>query len=242
MPEDCFNLLFTAEHASNAIPARYRDVERCAGAVLQTHRGYDPGTAELARRLARSFNAPLLMGRYSRLLIELNRSLHHPRLWSEFSTPLDAASKKQLVTDYYHSYRGSVADQIRKLSRAGRPVLHISVHSFTPKLGGKIRNADIGLLYDPSRKTEATFCARWTDSIKSQTTSLRVRRNYPYLGIADGLVPYLRRQFSAEVYAGVELEVNQSFPLGPVSRWNRTMKDLFLSLTEASTKFCESGA
>jgi hypothetical protein len=37
-----------------------------------------------------------------------------------------------------------------------------------------------------------------------------VRRNYPYRGTADGFTTYLRRQFSARKYLGIELEVNQS--------------------------------
>ena len=31
----------------------------------------------------------------------------------------------------------------------GRRVIHISSHSFTPELNGKVRRADVGLLYDP---------------------------------------------------------------------------------------------
>jgi hypothetical protein len=38
---------------------------------------------------------------------------------------------------------------------------------------------------------------------------LRVRRNYPYLGTADGLVSFLRKEFSSELYIGIEIELNQ---------------------------------
>jgi hypothetical protein len=53
---------------------------------------------------------------------------------------------------------------------------------------------------------------------------LRVRRNYPYLGKADGFTTYLRRHFPVDRYAGVEFEVNPKHPLGevggyPCSRW-----------------------
>ncbi|MNC89676.1 hypothetical protein D3C83_56490 [compost metagenome] len=39
---------------------------------------------------------------------------------------------------------------------------------------------------------------------------MRVRRNYPYRGIADGLPTWLRRRYPNARYGGVELEVNQS--------------------------------
>jgi len=233
MPECTPNLLFTAEHASNAIPARYLDVATRAGAMLRMHRGHDPGTAELARNLARAFKAPLIAGRYSRLLIELNRSLHHPRLWSEFSKSLDATRKQQIIQSYYQPYRDAVVEQIRKLSQAGGRVLHISVHSFTPELDGEIRNADIGLLYDPVRSTERDFCIRWKTKLDKERLQLRIRRNYPYRGIADGLVTHLRKQFSGKTYAGIELEVNQSFPLGPATTWRNVQEVIVRSLADA---------
>jgi len=233
MPEPSTRLLFTAEHASNLIPARYRDVARRAGAVLNTHRGYDPGTAELTRRLARVFNAPHILGRYSRLLIELNRSPHHRGLWSEFSASIIPAQKQELLTGYYVRYRDAVTRHILRLSRGGRRVLHIGVHSFTPELDGEMRRADIGLLYDPMRTAERDFCARWKAALERRSEGLRVRRNYPYRGVADGLVTSLRTQFGARQYTGVELEVNQAHPLGPVGQW-RSVQDLLVqSLSQA---------
>lgn len=233
MPEAAFKLLFTAEHASPAIPARYRDVALRAGATLETHRGYDPGTAELARRLARAFKAPAILGRYSRLLIELNRSPHHPRLWSEFSASLTAAQQRDLLSGYYDTYRDRVVRQIRRLSIGGRRVLHIGVHSFTPELNGEIRQADIGLLYDPGRISEHDLCTRWKAALEQRPDSLRVRRNYPYRGVADGLVTHLRKRFEAELYTGIELEVNQSFPLGPAPKWRKLQELLVQSLAQA---------
>jgi hypothetical protein len=58
---------------------------------------------------------------------------------------------------------------------------------------------------------------------------MRVRRNYPYLGKTDGLTTYLRRQFPAEQYLGIELEVNQRC-LEPAVRCRRLQDDLIASL------------
>ena len=33
-------------------------------------------------------------------------------------------------------------------------MIHLSSHSFTPELDGKVRKADIGLIYDPARQRE----------------------------------------------------------------------------------------
>jgi hypothetical protein len=48
---------------------------------------------------------------------------------------------------------------------------------------------------------------------------LRVRRNYPYAGKADGLTAYLRRLFPGAAYLGVELEVNQQCVRAPRGDW-----------------------
>ena len=228
--EHGIHLLFTCEHASQFIPVRYREVAERAGTALATHRGYDPGALGLAEELARHFRAPLLAGRYSRLLIELNRSPHHPGLWSEFSRPLSAPAKARLLEEYYHPYRETAREQINRLIQSGGTVIHISVHSFTPVLKGETRRADVGLLYDPRRAVEKDFCAQWKQALEAAQPGLCVRRNYPYLGVADGLVTHLRKQFAGRCYAGIELEVNQRHPLGDRAGWRHLCQRIAHSL------------
>jgi predicted N-formylglutamate amidohydrolase len=87
--------------------------------------------------------------------------------------------------------------------------LHLGVHSFVPQIHGRVRRADVGLLYDPSRSRERRFCDRWKSSLREIAPKLRVRRNYPYLGKSDGFTTYLRRAIGSPQYLGIELEVNQ---------------------------------
>ena len=101
----------------------------------------------------------------------------------------------------------------------GRRVIHISSHSFTPALDGKVRRADVGLLYHPGRHGEAALCARWKASLAAMAPELRVRRNYPYAGKGDGLTSHLRRRFPPGAYVGIELEVNQSIVFAAGRRW-----------------------
>ena len=88
-------------------------------------------------------------------------------------------------------------------------VIHIAVHSFTPVLDGITRQADVGLLYDPARSPEKMLCSAWKNALRELAPELRVRRNYPYAGRADGLASHLRRRFQEHEYIGVELELNQ---------------------------------
>lgn len=89
-------------------------------------------------------------------------------------------------------------------------VLHLAIHSFTPVLNGETRNADLGLLYDPGRPSEKRWADRLHDALDPLPPALRIRRNYPYLGKADGLTAALRKKFAARRYAGLEIELNQS--------------------------------
>jgi predicted N-formylglutamate amidohydrolase len=221
MPEILPSLVFTCEHASPRIPSRFAKVAARAGSALQTHRGHDPGTEALGRRFAAAYRAPIFLGRYSRLLVELNRSVGHPNLWSEFSDTLSTDQKSRLLASYYHPYRRAIEDHCRNVITRGGRILHLSVHSFTPAWDGKPRRADLGLLYDPGRRRERTFCAAWKERLEADPVgrTCRVRRNYPYRGVADGLVTSLRRLFPDRVYAGIELEVSQAFPLGPAKAW-----------------------
>jgi len=233
MRERPARLFFSCEHASNRIPTSYRDVSQRAGTALDTHRGYDPGALELTRLFARKFGTSLFLGKWSRLLIELNRSQHHARLWSEFSQSLPAAAKRSLVEDYYLPYRYSVEHFIHEEATKRRRVIHVSVHSFTPVLDGETRTADIGLLYDPGRSGELKLCRDWAEAIAETQPELRVRKNYPYRGTADGFTTHLRKRFNESVYIGIELEVNQKFPTGPSNQWRQLQRTLVRSLAAA---------
>jgi predicted N-formylglutamate amidohydrolase len=95
----------------------------------------------------------------------------------------------------------------------------VSAHSFTPALRGAVRNCDVGFLYDPRRRNEVRFVAAWHAALEEIPSDLVLRRNYPYRGVSDALVTYLRRRYGARGYLGLELEVNQKHVDAPHWRW-----------------------
>jgi len=212
-------LILSCEHAGNRVPPPWDERFRGYEALLPTHCGWDLGALELAARLRDRFGVPLFTGEVSRLLVDLNRSLGHPTLHADFLGDLTATERQALLDRWYHPYRQAVTAAIDQARTRGRPVLHLSVHSFTPELDGDRRTADIGLLYDPRRPREAAFCRTWQQALRQRQPTLRVRRNYPYRGTADSLVVALRRHFKPTDYLGLELEVSQAFPLTGGDAW-----------------------
>jgi predicted N-formylglutamate amidohydrolase len=226
--------IITCEHGGNRIPSSYRQLFRGQRALLDSHRGYDPGALVMATALADTFRAPLVASTTSRLLIDLNRSIGHPQLFSEATRGAPAEARVQIVDEHYRPYRAMVERLVTQAVSRGDRVIHVSSHSFTTELNGRVRGADIGLLYDPGRRGEVEMCARWKESVAASAPELRVRRNYPYLGKGDGLTSHLRRRFAQTDYVGIELEINQDIVSTAGRRWTELRRVLIDSLSTAS--------
>jgi predicted N-formylglutamate amidohydrolase len=225
--------IITCEHGGNRIPAPYRRLFAGQRALLDSHRGYDPGALVMAKALAGDCRAPLVASTISRLLIDLNRSIGHPQLFSAATRGAPAETRARIVEQYYQPYRVKVERLVRQAVSRGHRVIHISSHSFTAELDGRVRGADVGLLYHPGRRGEAEVCARWKESLAAFAPELRVRRNYPYAGKGDGLTSHLRLRFVHSDYLGIELEVNQGIVLAAGRRWTALRRVLIDSLRTA---------
>lgn len=200
--------ILTCEHGGHRVPVRWRELFVGAENVLQSHRGWDRGALSTYKTLVPEIADAAFHSTTTRLLVDLNRSLHHRSLFSEFTRVLPESQRREIILQHYLPYRERVADTIAKWRQADDTVIHLSIHSFTPVMDGHVRNADVGLLYDPGRELERTVCRQWCGRLKAVAPGCRVRLNYPYRGTADGLTKWLRQQHPAG-YAGIELELNE---------------------------------
>lgn len=207
-------VVLSCEHGGNRVPKRFRFIFAGRSRVLSSHRGWDPGAIQIARAIAHATGAPLVATTVTRLLIECNRSMGHPQLFSEFSRHLGAAARHHIIDTYYHPHRRAVVRMVSRALHAHGRVVHIGVHTFTPVYHGHRRDVGIGVLYDPHRAFERAAADRLIACIRAEVPSLRVRRNLPYRGWTDGLTTALRRHFPAARYAGIELEVSQALATG----------------------------
>jgi predicted N-formylglutamate amidohydrolase len=225
--------IITCEHGGNHVPPDYLPLFRGHEALLDTHRGWDLGALELATQMADAIDAPLFAATTTRLLIDLNRSIGHRQLHSEATRHLPLAARRAIATQYYRPHRDAVEMAVSQRIAAGRRVVHIASHSFTPELHGVVRQADVGFLYDPRRPGERPFVSRWLAALKLLRPDLRLRRNYPYQGKGDGLTALLRKRHAANLYLGMELEVNQRFFETGGPPWTALCADITRALTDA---------
>jgi len=230
-------IVVTCEHGDNRIPSEYAGLFRRWQRILHSHRGYDAGALIMARDLATVLRAPLVASTVSRLLVDLNRSLSNPRVWSEATRSLPPANKQRVIERHYAPYHRRVAAIIDEAVTSGRRVIHLSSHSFTPVLNGHARTCDVGLLYDPARSGETMLAESWKTAFAEQVPDLRVRRNYPYAGNGDGLTRSLRRRFSPSQYVGIEIELNQALVLGEEKSW-RALRRSVVATLQAALRRC----
>ena len=216
-------LILTCEHASNRLPASFKKFVPTD--IQETHRAYDIGALAVFRKLV-NFAKPEFSceGKFSRLFVDLNRTITNKSAFSEYYGELETRNKaaaekaKAAAIKYWMEYRENiekfVMSNIDKGTKAsgnkGAAIVHLGIHSFTPVLNGKPRNTDIGILYDPARPLERKYAQVIKDEIKRLHPHMKVRFNYPYKGTSDGLTTSLRKKFGPR-YAGIEIEINQKF-------------------------------
>jgi predicted N-formylglutamate amidohydrolase len=227
-------VIVTCEHGGNHVPPEYAPLFEAYAALLNTHRGCDAGALYMARHLSRILQAPLYASETTRLLVDLNRSPDQPTLFSEITRKLSATMREKILAHYYRPYREEVEKAVAAAIAQGHRVLHISSHSFTPVLDGKTRETEIGLLYDPARKSESALCDGWLEELQRVLPDMRVRRNYPYRGTSDGFTAYLRTRHMEDTYAGIELEINQK--LVGDAFWTPFCRDVACALMQVAGK------
>ena len=148
-------LLLTCEHAEALVPSEYGTLGLEAE-KFDTHIARDKGAREVTRLLAQKLSCRAVLGKYSRLLIDLNRRPNEQELIVEksdgvpvpFNQNLRAEEKNRRLQDFYFPYYAEIERQEEDILKNGKKPLIFSVHSFTPQLqGGDYRPWNAGILW-----------------------------------------------------------------------------------------------
>lgn len=172
-------VLLLCEHAGRAIPKRLGTLGLNEEALM-SHIGWDIGAEALARNLAERLNAPLILQRYSRLVIDGNRPPGSPESILEVSDGVEIEVNKNLsLHERIVREKAIFAPMDRAIDAvfsASQRVAAFSIHSFSPQLGGQSRPWHAGFLTRRSTSTAESLMG----SIKAQKPSLNLAINKPY--------------------------------------------------------------
>jgi predicted N-formylglutamate amidohydrolase len=147
--------LVVCDHASRAFPRSMRRLGLPEFASWQ-HIAWDIGAGELARGLAAELDAPAILAGYSRLIVDCNRRPDDPEAFRTISDGwqipgnlgLTEFDRRQRLASFFDPYHGAIEAALGGLRARQLPPAVISVHSFTPSMGGHERPWQIGILWD----------------------------------------------------------------------------------------------
>lgn len=221
--------LLIGDHAGNVIP------EALGGLGLPEHErerhiGWDIGVRALGAALAARLDAVFIHQRYSRLVVDCNRDPDNAEAAPEVSdgtaipgnAGLDAAERAARVREIHTPYHAAIAGEIARRGARGEGFALVSLHSFTPVMGGQGRPWEIGVLHDRGDTSLALYLLEGL----RQIAGITVGDNEPYrMDTTDYTVP---RFAYADAIPYVELELRQDLiePEAGAARWAETLAGL----------------
>lgn len=177
-------VLLVGDHVSNVIP-RAMDNLGLADEVLQKHVAYDIGTGKLIDHLSRHLDAAAVTAGYSRLVVDLNRSLEDSSCFPEKSDGivipgnigLNHVDRAQRIHSFYTPYRSAIDRMLHRIRERQVPAL-ISIHSFTPEMAGEVRPWHVGCMWDNDPRIPVPLMR----NLRAHPDNFHVGDNQPYSG------------------------------------------------------------
>ena len=206
-------VVFTCEHASADLPEPWMwpDEDRW---LVDTHWASDIGAAAFTRRVAQRMNAPAVLSRFSRLLVDPNRPLDSDTLFREnaegrtvhLNEALLEAERVRRIERFYHPYHAAVSAMVER----SRGDTVFSIHTFTDKYEGDARILEIGVLFDDDEEPAQRLVRHLEEA------GFHVLENEPWSGKAGLAYSPVRHaqefgRCALEIEARQDLIVDESF-------------------------------
>lgn len=228
-------ILFLCDHATAAIPAEYENLG-LSGGQLARHIAYDIGAEIVTRTLAAELEAPAVISRFSRLLIDPNRGLDDPTLVMRIAdgaivpgnARIDAKEIERRIERFYSPYHEAIATTIAAMRAAKRNPAVVALHSFTPVMKGIARPWDITVIWDFDPRLNVPLL----DALRAEA-GLVVGENEPYQGGYCG--DTIERHCIRHGLAHSLVEIRQDLIAKPAAAeaWGRRLADILRPLLSA---------
>ena len=177
-------VLVLCDHAGRWVPAELENLGLPPMEIAR-HIGWDIGSADVTRQLARRLDAPAVLCHVSRLVIDPNRKPGDPSSIPAISDGTLVPANQDLSPEqvrwrlgqFFIPYHRAVARQIARLRRRHGVSVIVSVHSFTPRLADAWRPWDVAVLWDADPRLAAPVL----ENLRREP-DLHVGDNEPYSG------------------------------------------------------------
>lgn len=220
--------LLVCDHAGNAIPRKLGTLG-LREPDLARHIAWDIGAGALAEKMSTRMGATLIRQHYSRLVIDCNRSPSSPEaIWRESdgtvvpgNLGLTAEAAARRVDAILSPYQAAIDAAIAERLAAGRETILISLHSFTPAMGGVARPWQIGILHGGG---DARFALALLEELQA-LAGVEVGDNLPYrMDETDYTVP-LHAHRRGLPYAEIELRQDLLSDAKGIEAWSARIAD-----------------
>ncbi|HLP66940.1 MAG TPA: N-formylglutamate amidohydrolase [Rhizobium sp.] len=181
-----FPCLLVCDHATSDLPARYDNLS-LPDAVLREHIALDIGIEPVVRKLSSLLDAPAILTRYSRLLIDTNRWIEDPQsipLTSDgTSIPgngnLTAEERLLRQEHYFWPFHSAVHAAVQRLKAQHSSAYFLALHSCSRQMKtGGYRPMDGGTIWHE----RSDFAHRLIAELTAES-SFSISDNAPYSGI-----------------------------------------------------------
>ena len=175
------NVVFLCDHASNHIPESYNNLGLRPD-QMEEHITWDIGAGEMTRRLSVLIDAPAILARHSRLLIDTNRRLEDASLILDASDGhaipgnqgLNGAEHQKRIENFYIPFHKDCDDII--LSRLDTKPYILAIHTFSPVFGGISRELEFAVMWNKDKRLAEKFGRDF------EAYGYKVGWNQPYSG------------------------------------------------------------
>ncbi|SOH92524.1 Predicted N-formylglutamate amidohydrolase [Monaibacterium marinum] len=149
-------MILTCDHASNRVPDEIGDIGLSAY-DMSRHIAYDVGARGVTLAMAQHTNSTAILSRFSRIVIDPNRSETDPTLVRriydrsviEGNRHADNAEVARRIATYYAPYHTAITQQITHTRAMGITPAIVAIHSYTPQMMGRPpRPWHVGILWD----------------------------------------------------------------------------------------------
>ena len=172
-------ILIIADHASNYL-SKENNKLGLSDFYLNQHIAFDLGVKELSLDLSNRLKCKVIQGKYSRLLIDLNRDLTDPTVIPEIvdrkiipgNIGLSKSELRLRVKKIYNKYHHEIDQTIKNK----KVKVILSLHSFNPIFKNKRRTLEFGILSNEDKNLSSIII----NQLKLQ--KLNVGDNKPYSG------------------------------------------------------------